>query len=204
MNVFKLLAIIVVPLVLIALAGCGSDSNGSNSSNSPFSTTNSNTNTNTNTATTPTAAKSGVIMFTSAAGLAPGSQTNMLDPYNAKVDSAVTSSVSVLQLIPFKVTDSNGNPRVGVPVTLSLYSIIGNPNGVSINFLVPPITEPNQQTITSDSAGMGIFNVSVVLASPVAGSFTASTVVFKAVTNDSIPVTAYVGRTFSLTTPTTP
>lgn len=204
MKVFKFVAIIVVPLVIFELAGCGSDSNGTNSSNSPFSATNANTNTNTNTGTTPTAANSGVIMFTSAAGLAPGSQTNMLDSYNVVVDPAIASSVSVLQLIPFKVTDSNGNPRVGVPVKLTLYSIIGNPNGVAIDFLQPPITEPNQQTITSDSAGMGIFNVSVNITSPPAGSFTASTVVFKAVTNDSIPVSAYVGRIYSLTTPTTP
>lgn len=148
----------------------------------------------------------GVIMFTSAAGSTPGSQTNMLDPYNGKVDPAVTPGVRVLQLISFKLTDSNGNPRVNEPVTLTVYSISSlNPNDVTIDFLVNPVTEPNQQTITTDSAGMGIFNVAVDLISPVAGSFTASTVVFKAVTNtDTFPVTAYVGRMYSLTTPTTP
>lgn len=144
----------------------------------------------------------GVIMFTDKAGLSPGGQSNMLDPWEREiVDPVATPSVAVLQLLPFKVTDSNGNPRVGVPITLSVYSITSlNPDDVIVDFLIPPISEPNERTITTDSAGMGIFNVAVILETPPAGSFTSSSVVFKATTNDPIPVTAYVGGTYSLTT----
>lgn len=144
----------------------------------------------------------GVIMFTSAASATPGGQTNMLTPYEATLKAPPPASVNVLQLIPFKLTDSNGNPRVGVPVTLSVYSVnpTSNSSEVTIDFLTAPITEPNQTTITSDSAGMGIFNVRTNITSPLACSFTAKTVVFKAVTNDVPPVTAYVGRDYALTT----
>ena len=152
----------------------------------------------------------GVIMFTDSAGLSPGGQSNMLEPWSREgVDPNVVPSVAVLQLLPFKVTDSNGNPRVGVPITLSVYSITSlNPNDVTVDFLVPPVTEPDQRTITTDSAGMGIFNVAVLLQTPPIGSFTSSSVVFKATTNDPIPITAYVGGSYSLTskqpTPPTP
>jgi hypothetical protein len=154
----------------------------------------------------------GVIMFTDAAGASPGSQSNILTPASYSVDPALSSAWSFMQLIPFKVTDSNGNPRVGVPVTLSVYSISaldssGNPDPslVKIDFLVLPISEPNQQTITTDSAGQGVFNVSVTLASPDPGGVNTANVVFKAVTNENItipatpPVTAYVGNMYTLT-----
>jgi hypothetical protein len=156
----------------------------------------------------------GVIMFTDLAGKPPGAQSNMLEPWEKKIflDPAITSSmyVDALQLIPFKVTDSNGNPRVGVPITLSVYSISRPSNEiVTIDFLVPfttplpnldpGITETNQRTITTDSAGMGIFNVRVRQVSPPIGSFTAIVVVYKATTNDAIPVTAYVGGSYSIT-----
>lgn len=143
----------------------------------------------------------GVIMFTDKAGLPPGGQSNMLEPWEKKdVDPNITPSVSVLQLIPFKVTDSNGNPRVGVPITLSVYSITSlDPDDITVDFLVSPLMEPDQRTITTDSAGMGIFNTAVHLRAPELGSFTASSVVFKATTNDPIPVTAYVGGSYSIT-----
>ena len=143
----------------------------------------------------------GVIMFTDDAGVQPGEQSNMLEPYEIKdVDPGIAPRVAVLQLLPFKVTDSNGNPRVGVPITLSVYSITSrNPGDITVNFLVPPITEPDQHTITTDSAGMGIFNTSVILTTPPLGSFTACSVVFKATTNDPIPITAYVGGMYSMT-----
>lgn len=142
---------------------------------------------------------SGVIMFTDAAGQTPGTQTNLLTPASKTVDPTIASAWTFEQLIPFKVTDSNGNPRVGVPVTLSVYSIIGDPTSVIIDFLVPPITEPNQQTITTDSAGQGIFNVSVTLTTPPPRGVNTESIVFKAVTDDTIPVTAYVGNTYELT-----
>ena len=141
----------------------------------------------------------GVIMFTDFAGQLPLTQHNILTPASKEVDPALGPAWSFMQLIPFKVTDSNGNPRVGVPVTLSVYSITTlHPNDVTIDFLVPPITEPNQQTITSDSAGQGVFNSSVTLTTPSPGGVNTADVVFKAVTNDAIPVTAYVANSYTL------
>lgn len=110
------------------------------------------------------------------------------------VDPAATSSLTFLQQIPFTVTDSNGNPRVGVAVTLSVFSNIGNPATVVID----------QPTVISDADGKGIFNVAVTMASPLAGSFASASIIYEATTNDLTPITAYVGGVYSLTTPTTP
>jgi hypothetical protein len=141
----------------------------------------------------------GVIMFTSAAGLQPGDQTNLIPSIIKEVDTPPDVIWSFLQLIPFKVTDSNGNPRMGVPVTLSVYSITtAQPDDVVIDFLVPPITESKQQTVTTDSAGQGVFNVAAQLRAFSPGETNNVDAVFKAVTNDTTPVTAYVGATYSL------
>ena len=123
----------------------------------------------------------------------------MLKPLDLEVVADVSPSWDILQLIPFRVTDSNGNPRVGVPVALSVYSITSlNPEDVTIDFLVPPVTEPSQQTITTDSAGQGVFNVVVNLRTPPLYGTNAVNVVFKAVTDDPVPVTAYVGNSYSI------
>ena len=146
----------------------------------------------------------GVIMFTSLAETKPGYQTSMLPEQSKNVDPTATAWVSFLQLIPFKLTDANGNARSGVPVTLSVYSYTGDPDDVLINYLTSSAGEQNSQTVTTDAAGMGIFNTSITLTSPPLNSFTASSVVFKAVTNDSIPVTGYVGGSYSLTSAARP
>lgn len=139
----------------------------------------------------------GVIMFTDLAGLKPGEQSSMLPPQTKNVDPTVTPAVSFLQLIPFKLTDANGNPRAGVPVTLTVYNSTGNIDGVVLN----PVAAagPAGQTVTTDAAGMGIFNLSVTMVSPELNSFTAGTVVFEAVTNDPNPIAGYVGGSYSLT-----
>ncbi|GEM_PF-5703254 len=202
---------VLLLVVSLALAGCGGSGSGSGTAADPLASgTTGGGGTVGGGGGGTQVSSSGVIMFTSAASAVPGSQTSMLEPYDKTVDPTIIPAVSVLQLIPFKLTDSNGNPRVGVPVTMYVYSInpTKNPNDVTIDFLVPttiegaiigPNPEPNQQTITTDSAGMGIFNVSTGIVSPSPGSFTALTVVFKAVTNDAVPVTAFVGRQYSLT-----
>lgn len=100
------------------------------------------------------------------------------------------------QQIPFTVTDSNGNPRVGVPVTLSVYSHASNalvPSIITIDYLQNPVTEPNQQTVTTDSQGKGVFNVSVQAFMPGPGFNTIDSIVFKAVTNDANPLVSYAG-----------
>ena len=124
----------------------------------------------------------------------------LLDPMNIEIDPNLASGGRFEQLIVFKLTDSNGNPRVGVPVTLSKYSqqLPTNISDVVIDYLNTPITEPNQQTVTTDSAGMGVFNVSVTITAPSPGLTIADSIVFKAVTNDAIPIVAYVGGTYSL------
>jgi hypothetical protein len=112
------------------------------------------------------------------------------------VDPAATSFVMFLQQVPFKVTDSNGNPRVGVPVTLSVFSTIGA--------VTPADIVINTPTVFSDAAGEGIFNVTVTMNSPPAGSFSAASVIYQGTTNDTPPIISYVGGVYSLTTPTTP
>ena len=141
----------------------------------------------------------GVIMFTDNAGLTPGGQSNLIAVVSKEVDQSFPAW-DFLQLIPFKLTDSNGNPRVNVPVTISVYSITTlRPSDVTVDFLVPPVTEPNQQTITTDSAGQGIFNATVTLTTPPPSGVNIVDVVFKAVTNDVLPVAAYVGASYTLT-----
>lgn len=129
----------------------------------------------------------GVIMFTSSAGAASGGQINQL----ADVAKGATTGtvVGLLQQISFKVTDSNGNPRVGVPITLSIDNSTGG--ATSIN-----ITNP---TVTSDSAGQGIFNVTVIMTTPaVANNTNAASVIYRATTNDTPPVTAFIGGSYSV------
>ncbi len=121
-----------------------------------------------------------------------------LDPQSATIDPNIASGEVFGQQIHFKLTDSNGNPRVSVPVTLSLYSQSNN-STVVIDYLKSPITEPNQQTVTTDSSGTGIFNVSVTMAAPSPGLTSVDSIVYKAVTNDTIPIVAYVGGTYTLT-----
>src|SRR6266567_3541269 len=135
MRYMKMIAVLLVPLVLL-LAGCGGGSSGTTTASNPFTNTGGNTGSSGTNSGSGTSS-SGAIMFT---------------------DAAIAAAWIFEQLIPFKLTDANGNARVGVPVTLSVYSIDGDPAGVKIDFLVTPITEPNQQTVTTDSAGKGIFN----------------------------------------------
>jgi hypothetical protein len=187
---FSKFQIITICMLALLPMGCGG-SNGTAAD--PLATNQPGAN-------TAPSADGSVIMFTSAAGTAPGSQTDLLTPAEKEVDGAAWGAwADFLQLIPFKLVDAQGNPRPGVQVTLSLYSITTrNPGDVTIAFLVPPISEPNQQTITTDSAGQGIFNVTVGLAVPGPGSTDTVAVVFKAVSGDSFPISAYVGNTYSI------
>ncbi len=130
----------------------------------------------------------GVIMFTESAGLNPGAQINQLPPASENLVFGTVSSFTFLQQLPFKVTDSNGNPRVGVPVSLSTYNSTGATSVI--------ISSPT--TVVTDSAGQGIFNVSVTIDTPLPGLVTAASVVYQAVTNDALPVIAYIGGTYSL------
>lgn len=131
----------------------------------------------------------GVIMFTSNAGLTPGSQINQL-PDVSKSVAAGPLTVTFLQQIPFRLTDSNGNPRVGIPVSLSVSSQTGGALGLAID----------NSPVSTDSAGQGIFNVLVTFATPASGFFTSSSVIYVAATNDANPVNAYIGGSYYLET----
>jgi hypothetical protein len=140
-------------------------------------------------------------MFSSSAGATPGGQSNTEDHVTMEVEPGYWN---YLQLIPFKLTDSNGNPRVGFPVTLSVYSITTkNPTDFTIDFLVDPVSEPNQQTITTDSAGQGIFNAIMNMSYIHENETKTVNVVLKATTNDAPPITAYLGLSYTFTSMTT-
>jgi hypothetical protein len=195
MRCLKMFAFLLVPFILLSLSGCGGGSGGTASGSNPF---NNSGGTSSGTGGGSGTSTAGVIMFTDAASAAPGSQVNLLTPGSKDVNPNVAPAWTFEQLIPFKLTDSNGVARVGVPVTLSLYSIDGDPTGVTIDYLVHPTTEPTLQTVTTDSAGQGIFNVSVTLTTPPPLGVNVESLVFKAVTNDPVPVVAYVGNSYTL------
>lgn len=89
--------------------------------------------------------------------------------------------------IPFTLTDSNGNPRPNVPVTLSVLSWLGS---------TATIGTP---TVTSDAAGKGVFNTQTTVNVGTQGGISDSSVVFKAETNDANPVIAFGGEQYLVT-----
>jgi len=109
-------------------------------------------------------------------------------PLTGTVPSASTATAfRFAQMISFKVTDSLGNPRVGVPVTLDIYS-----QSTRLASVVDP--SDNGIAVITDASGSGIFNLTVTIPIPSASGFRyADSIVFKAATNDTIPLTAYVG-----------
>lgn len=141
----------------------------------------------------------GVIMFTPNAGTGPGGQSNILPSVTAEVKAAEGSDWYFYQLLPFKLTDSNGNPRVGIPVTISVYSINSHQDSdVDIDFLVSSL-DASQQTIVTDSAGQGVFNARIKMVVPAPEQSYAVTSIYKAVTNEPLPVSAYLGGNYQLT-----
>jgi hypothetical protein len=102
------------------------------------------------------------------------------------------------QQMQVSVTDGNGNPRVGVPVTLSVYSQTGS-SAVVIDFHAPTVTEPSQSTVTTDSKGQAIFNITIEVLAPTAGLTFGDSIVFRAVSNDTPPLTGYTGIIASVT-----
>lgn len=95
-----------------------------------------------------------------------------------------------MQSVPFKVTDSNGNPRVGVPITLSIDNQLTGTATVRIN----------RTTVTTDSAGTGIFNIGVTMTAPQPNVVNTDSIIYTAVSNDTYPLIAYGGLIASLST----
>lgn len=102
-----------------------------------------------------------------------------------------------MQQVPFQVTDANGNPRVGVPVTLSVDNQLTNRATITI---INP-------TVTTDSNGKGIFNVGVTMTAPPQGLTYTDSIIYKAVTTETTPtpsLTTYGGFIVSMTTSVAP
>lgn len=98
-----------------------------------------------------------------------------------------------MQQLPFQLMDGNGNPRVGVPVTISIDNqLTGNASTVFKN-----------ATVITDSAGKGIFNVGVIMTAPPVGVTHTDSIIYRAVTTETSGVPAllaYTGFVVSMTT----
>lgn len=143
------------------------------------------------TSTVPGAATGVITFVTTANSSDPNGTLTVLS--NTEKYNSPAAFITFRQLIPFKLTDANGNPRIGVPVTLEVYSQSGSAD-VTINFLKNGVIEPTARTVTSDSAGSGIFNITVTMPVPATPGFNFNDgIVYRAVTNDPIPLVAYGG-----------
>lgn len=89
-------------------------------------------------------------------------------------DAPTPSSRTILQLVPFQILDNNGIPRTRVPVQVSVYSEIGD----CPVFIDSP--ETAARTVTTDDAGLGIFNAGVTVVVPPIGSENACSIIYKA------------------------
>jgi len=89
--------------------------------------------------------------------------------------------------------DANGNPRVGVPVTISIYDQL---TGRAFSIF-------NNPTVITDSAGKGIFNVGVLMTAPPIGVTQTDSIIYQAVTTEASGVPAlltYTGFVVAMTT----
>lgn len=93
----------------------------------------------------------------------------------------------ILHQFSFLLTDSNGNPRVGVPVTLSVHSSIPT---------VPVFLD--YTTIRTGSDGVGWFNARVTLYAPGPGLPASASVIYKARTHDPYPLINYKGSMYKI------
>lgn len=118
------------------------------------------------------------------------------------VDSAFAGETfEYMQQLPFKLTDANGNPRVGVSVTISIYNqLTGRASSIF-----------NNPTVITDSGGKGIFNVGVLITAPPTGVTHTDSIIYQAVTTEASGVPSlltYTGFVVAMTTdkptPTTP
>jgi hypothetical protein len=137
-------------------------------------------------------AQAGITFLTGAGTSDPNGTLTTLthtEPYNSSWQQATFN-----QLIPFKLTDAVGNPRSNVPVILDVYSQ-AHSSFVVIDYLRNGFIEATANTVTTDSAGMGIFNVTVTVPVPSPGGVFTDGIVYQAKTNDSVPFVKYGGFT---------
>jgi hypothetical protein len=115
--------------------------------------------------------------------------TLSVNPSSTANIAAYQGAFTFLHQIPFTLTDSNGNPRPNVPVTLSVFSQVGAAAAVTLG------TQP----VTTDATGKGVFNISVNLTNGTPGNTVSSSIVYEATTNDTNPIIAYGGESYTLT-----
>jgi len=131
----------------------------------------------------------GIINFMTSKG--PTDPDGTLNTLEKSVDVAFAGmQFEYMQSVPFKVTDSNGNPRVGIPVTLSIDNQLTGTATVRIN----------NPTVTTDSTGSGIFNIGVKMTAPPPNVTNTDSIIYKAVTSGTNPLVAYGGFISALTT----
>ncbi|MBJ6799204.1 hypothetical protein [Geomonas propionica] len=132
-----------------------------------------------------------VIKFITSKG--PTDPDGTLNTLKVSLDAVALPSPprTILQLVPFEILDNNGVPRTRVPVTVSIYSRIGN----CPVFIDSP--ETTDQTVTTDDTGRGIFNAGVTLDVPQMGSENSCSVIYKAeapdINNSAATIFSYGG-----------
>jgi len=102
-----------------------------------------------------------------------------------------------MQQLPFQVTDANGNPRVGVPVTVSVENQLTGRATIA----------PSNPTVVTDSAGKGIFNVGVIMTAPPPGVTHTDAIIYRAVSTEASgtpQLLGYAGFVVAMTTKTPP
>ncbi|MCM2358651.1 MAG: Ig-like domain-containing protein [Geobacteraceae bacterium] len=130
--------------------------------------------------------ESNIIKFMTTKG--PTDPDGTLNTLRVTLTNASTpSSRTILQQVPFQILDNNGVPRVRVPVTISIYSEIGD----CPVFIDSP--EAAARTVTTDDTGLGIFNAGVTVVVPPVGSENACSIIYKAeaVDPNNPPATIY-------------
>ena len=122
--------------------------------------------------------ESNIIKFITTKG--PTDPDGTLNTIKVTLKNAPTPSTrEILQLVPFQILDNNGVPRSRVPVQISVYSKIGD-----CPVFIDSPELPSVQTVTTDDAGLGIFNAGVTLDVPPVGSENACSVIYKAESAD--------------------
>ena len=117
--------------------------------------------------------ESNIIKFMTSKG--PTDPDGTLNTLKVTLTAAPTPSTrTILQLVPFQILDNNGIPRSRVPVTINVYSEIGD----CPVFIDSP--ETAAKTVTTDDTGLGIFNAGVTVAVPEIGGENACSVIYKA------------------------
>jgi hypothetical protein len=118
------------------------------------------------------------------------SNEQSLAPYELPADFPVGQAFNILHQFSFLLTDSNGNPRVGVPVTLSVFSVENSGTFTPV-FL-------DYSTTRTGSNGVGWFNAKVTLHAPGPGLPDSASVIYKARTNDPYPIINYKGSVYTV------